>query len=76
AWGWARWLGRRPEDAPARSSRRAWRAWAINGAAALLSGVWMAGGIGVVGRGGAARGWLGREYDELLERVPLLGGWV
>ncbi|MCJ1476992.1 hypothetical protein MMC13_005663 [Lambiella insularis] len=77
-WGWAKWLGWTPEEANGddeeerqRGKRRRW--WVLNGVAALVAGVWMAGGLGVVGRGGAAGGWLGRQWDELYRRIPVLG---
>ena len=52
------------------------RRYALNGISAVLAGVWMAGGLGVVGRGGAASGWLAREYDMLYQKIPVLGGWM
>jgi len=48
------------------------RVWLLNGVAAAIAGVWMAGGLGVVGMAGPTEGWLGKEYDGLLQRVPLL----
>jgi len=32
----------------------------------------MAGGLGVVGRGGRAEGWVGKGYDVIYSRIPLL----
>ncbi|KAI9885323.1 MAG: Trimeric GatFAB AmidoTransferase(AdT) complex subunit [Watsoniomyces obsoletus] len=42
----------------------------------VLAGVWLAGGLGVVGRGGLVTGWVGRGYDELYKRIPLIGRWL
>ncbi|KAF2453375.1 hypothetical protein BDY21DRAFT_310812 [Lineolata rhizophorae] len=73
AWGWARWLGKRPEyiveGGVSGQKRRKRRWWAINMAWALLTGVWLAGGIAIVGRGGVAEGWIAREWDGLYGRI-------
>ena len=68
-WGIARWQGLMPHG----NDRRAKRWWTINGIAAALTGLWMAGGLGVVGLGGKASGWVGKGYDELYSKIPLLG---
>jgi hypothetical protein len=52
------------------------RVWILNGVATVIAGVWMAGGLGVVGMAGPAEGWLGKEYDGLLQRIPLLAKWL
>ncbi|MCJ1334939.1 hypothetical protein MMC09_000205 [Bachmanniomyces sp. S44760] len=79
-WGWARWLGLGPDGAGSQyemggedrevARRRSW--WAVSIVASLVMGVWVAGGLGVVGRGGAVGGWVGRGYDDLLRRIPIL----
>lgn len=79
-WGWARWLGWTPEQSKEvgverqMAKKRRW--YAINGVAGLVSALWMAGGFGVVGRGGEAGGWVGRMYDEMYQRIPLVGQWM
>ncbi|MCJ1316919.1 hypothetical protein MMC15_002240 [Xylographa vitiligo] len=76
-WGWGKWLGWTPEEVGweveerERGKRRRW--WVMNGVAAVVAGLWMAGGLGVVGRGGEMGGWLGRQYDGLYRRIPILG---
>ena len=79
-WGWARWLGWTPAQVVDRGVEGGWRRkqrwYAINGLSALLAGLWMAGGLGVVGQAGEAKGWLGREYDDLLTKIPVVGGWL
>ena len=50
--------------------KRRW--YGINGIAALITGVWLAGGLGVVGRAGKTVGWIGREFDDLYSKVPLM----
>lgn len=74
-WGWAKWLGLTPGgmgqlSRNGKKGSKKW--WVINGVAAWLAAVWMAGGIGVVGRGGRATGWVAKGWDELYARVPLL----
>jgi hypothetical protein len=69
-WGVARWNGWIPIGNDKKAKRR-W--WVINGIAAALAGLWAAGGLGIVGRGGLAEGWVGRGYDELYSKVPLVG---
>ncbi|KAK4971221.1 hypothetical protein LTR28_013432 [Elasticomyces elasticus] len=78
-WGWAKWLGWTQEHVThggvdgQRSRKRRW--YAINSVSALVAGLWLAGGLGVVGRGGETGGWIGREYDELLRSIPIVGDW-
>jgi hypothetical protein len=65
-WGWARWLGMAPFQVGHTDSevprqvvkKRRW--YGINGVAALVTGLWLAGGLGVVGRGGSTGGWIGK----------------
>ncbi|KAI9681543.1 MAG: hypothetical protein M1817_002828 [Caeruleum heppii] len=79
-WGAARWMG----WAPAQMSgvgqeaerRRRRRRWVVNAVSAVVAGLWMAGGLGVVGRGGETKGWLGRGYDALYRRIPVIGRWI
>lgn len=80
-WGWAKWLGYTPDQTTeqigayrARARKRRW--YILNAISALLAGIWLAGGLGVVGRGGRVGGWVGRGYDELYRRIPVLGRWL
>ncbi|KAJ5035085.1 uncharacterized protein L3040_008346 [Drepanopeziza brunnea f. sp. 'multigermtubi'] len=68
-WGIARWNGWVPVGKDKKARRRR---WAINGIAAAVTALWMAGGLGVVGRGGLTEGWIGRGYDEVYSKVPLV----
>lgn len=68
-WGAARWMGWLPRGHDKKAKRR-W--WAINGIWAITAALWMAGGLGVVGRGGKEEGWVGRGYDELYSKIPLV----
>lgn len=78
--GWARWLGLLPTQITSWSGdvmvRRKRRFYLVNGAAAAVAGLWLAGGLGVVARGGEATGWLAKEYDFLYSKIPLLGPYV
>lgn len=69
-WGVVKWMGWGPRGSEReRRSRR----WSINGAVAVITGVWAAGGLGVIARGGADEGWVGKGYDELYKLIPGLG---
>ena len=76
AWGAAQWLGWKPSQVglhaehKALSRKRRW--YGINGVAALVAGVWLAGGLGVVGRAGKTVGWIGREFDDLYAYIPFM----
>lgn len=54
--------------------KRRW--YVINAVAAAVTALWMAGGFGVIGRGGKAVGWLGRQYDEMYRSIPVVGRWM
>ncbi|TPX11342.1 uncharacterized protein E0L32_001160 [Thyridium curvatum] len=86
-WGWAKWLGladkagwigdmpvtsgNKAVDKATRKRRR--RVWmGINGFAALATLLWAAGGLGVVARAGPVQGWVGKLYDEMYDKLPLL----
>lgn len=79
-WGWAKYLSLTPGyvstsgEMGKAQRRRRW--WAVNAVAAVVAGMWMTGGMGVVGRAGATTGWVGREYDELYRSIPILGHWL
>ncbi|KAK8172158.1 hypothetical protein BKA80DRAFT_195371, partial [Phyllosticta citrichinensis] len=79
-WGAAKWNGWTPAQLvrPGYEGeiRRKRRWYVINGIAAALAGLWMAGGLGVVGQGGAATGWVARDYDNLFKSIPLVGQWL
>jgi hypothetical protein len=79
-WGWAKWLGLTPDQVTVMGpERRIWkkRRWyIINGLAAAVTGLWMAGGFGVLGRGGEAPGYVGRMYNEMYQSIPVIGRWM
>lgn len=75
-WGWARWLGLAPDQVTDMDSRRQMikkRRWyGFNAVSALVAGLWLAGSLGIVGRGGKTTGWIGKEFDELYNSMPLI----
>ncbi|KAH0543693.1 hypothetical protein FGG08_002009 [Glutinoglossum americanum] len=79
-WGGAHWLGWTPRGVTASATeglvQRKRRRFVLNTLSASVAGLWMLGGLGVVGRGGATGGWVGRGYDELYSQIPVLGRWV
>lgn len=80
--GVARWLGVTQEQVTEGGdygvAKRRRRGRVVNGVVAVVGGIWMAGGLGVVGRGGSGwgTGWEVRAWDEIYRRVPVLGGWL
>ena len=52
------------------------RDWMVNGVAALVAGAWIAGGLGVIGRGGSGEGWEARNWDRIYKAVPGLGRFM
>lgn len=79
-WGWAKYLNFTPVQVTQGGQegrmirKRRW--YLINAASALVTALWMAGGLGIVGRGGEVSGWVGREYDELYQSIPVIGKWL
>ncbi|KAI9747422.1 MAG: hypothetical protein M4579_007468 [Chaenotheca gracillima] len=74
--GWAKWMGWAPEQvgdgiSVGSASQKRRRRWLTHVVSAFVASLWMAGGLGVVGRGGAAKGWIGRGWDDLYARIPL-----
>ncbi len=68
-WGISRWNGWVLSGSDRKAKRR-W--WTINGASVGLAILWMTGGLGIVARGGKATGWIGKDYDLLYSRIPLM----
>ncbi|KIV89613.1 hypothetical protein PV10_06999 [Exophiala mesophila] len=50
-----------------------WRGRLINSVAALTAAVWIAGGLGVIGRSGMGVGWEAKNWDNIYKAVPLIG---
>lgn len=73
-WGAAKWMDLAPPvnwrrttiDKKLRTSRsRAW--WGIHAIAVSLTGLWAAGGLGVVAAAGRAEGWIGKVYENIYQ---------
>ncbi len=79
-WGWGKWIGFSPaqvtEGGIYGQLRRKRRWYALNSASLAVTALWLAGGFGIVGRAGEVPGWVGREYDELYQRIPIIGAWM
>ncbi|ETN43129.1 uncharacterized protein HMPREF1541_02287 [Cyphellophora europaea CBS 101466] len=63
-------------DYGARKRRR--RGWIVNALSAVVAGAWIAGGLGVVGRGkdGGWQSWETANWDRIYKAVPLVGRWM
>ncbi|KAI8937321.1 hypothetical protein NX059_006528 [Plenodomus lindquistii] len=76
-WGAAKWLGLTPSQVKSTEEQRDLvrkRRWyVLNGLSAGLTALWLAGGLGVVGRDGKMVGWVGKEYDDLYRYIPIIG---
>lgn len=53
--------------------RKKWRGRIINGIATLSAAIWVAGGLGVIGRSGKGTGWEANNWDKIYKAVPLVG---
>jgi hypothetical protein len=67
-WGISRWNNWTPVGNDKKAKKR-W--WTISGITAALASLWL-GGLEVMARGGKADGWIGKGYDVLYSKVPLL----
>jgi len=54
--------------------RKRW--WIVHGIAALGTATWLAGGLGIVGRGGRGSGWESKNWDDIYRNVPVIGCWL
>ncbi|KAH7045306.1 hypothetical protein B0J12DRAFT_603581 [Macrophomina phaseolina] len=79
-WGWAKWLGWNPASVVQGGAegllRRKRRWYGINAVAAAVAGLWLWGGVGVVGQGGPATGWVAKDYDALFKSIPYFGQYL
>ncbi|KAF2157149.1 hypothetical protein K461DRAFT_273284 [Myriangium duriaei CBS 260.36] len=79
-WGMAKWLRLAPTQIAGigregqLAKKKRW--WLVNATTTVIAGIWLAGGLGVIGRGGEASGWVAREYEELYKAIPLIGKWM
>jgi tRNA (guanine26-N2/guanine27-N2)-dimethyltransferase len=54
--------------------RKMW--WIVHGISALGTAIWLAGGLGIVGRGGRGSGWESKNWDDIYRNVPVIGCWL
>ncbi|EGC45475.1 conserved hypothetical protein [Histoplasma capsulatum var. duboisii H88] len=86
--GWAWWMGYKTEMTETGKSRGPnggvlgsmdWRRrsrnvrWVVIGVSATGIALWLAGGLGVLGRGELGMGWEAKGWDKIYKEVPLLG---
>lgn len=57
-----------------RQKKRRW--WIINGLVIAGTGLWLAGGLGVIGEGGPGSGWEAKNWDMIYSQVPLIGKYL
>lgn len=70
-WGAAKYQGwSQITSVASKQGKRRW--WLLNGVAVAVAALWMAGGLGVVGKGGLGTGWMAQLWDEIYARVPLV----
>lgn len=50
--------------------------WVVNGIAAVGAALWLAGALGIVGRGGEGSGWEAQGWNEMYSHVPGIGQWL
>jgi len=54
--------------------RKMW--WIVHVISALGTAIWLAGGLGIVGRGGRGSGWESKNWDDIYRNVPVIGCWL
>ncbi|PLB44664.1 N2,N2-dimethylguanosine tRNA methyltransferase [Aspergillus steynii IBT 23096] len=57
-----------------RRQRKMW--WTVNGLAAVGASIWLAGALGIVGRSEQGSGWEVNGWNEIYNRVPIIGSWL
>ncbi|KAF7713542.1 Uncharacterized protein PECH_000560 [Penicillium ucsense] len=68
------YLGQPENQDRVKSQRKMW--WVVNGVAAMGAAVWLAGGLGIIGRAGRGAGWEASGWDQLYSHVPVIGAWL
>lgn len=68
------YLGYMESEEQLKRRRRMW--WVVNGIAAFGASVWLAGALGIVGRGGPGSAWEAKNWDHLYRSVPVIGEWL
>ena len=68
------YLGHTESEEQVKRKRKMW--WIVNGVAALGTTVWLAGALGIIGRGGQGSGWEASGWNEIYKQVPIFGPWL
>ncbi|GAB1197281.1 hypothetical protein APSETT444_006574 [Aspergillus pseudonomiae] len=68
------YLGHTESEEQVKRKRKMW--WIVNGVAALGATVWLAGALGIIGRGGQGSGWEASGWNEIYKQVPIFGPWL
>ncbi|KAL2005037.1 hypothetical protein VTN00DRAFT_2887 [Thermoascus crustaceus] len=68
------YLGYMESPEQTKRKNRMWRI--VHGIAAVGTAIWLAGALGVVGRGGPGSGWEAKNWDALYRSVPVISGWL
>ncbi|KAF3401997.1 hypothetical protein F1880_009724 [Penicillium rolfsii] len=68
------YLGYPENEVKAKRQRKMW--WVVNGIAAAGAALWLAGALGIVGRGGEGAGWEAQGWNEMYSHVPVIGAWL
>jgi tRNA (guanine26-N2/guanine27-N2)-dimethyltransferase len=50
--------------------------WLVHGIAGLVTAIWLAGGLGIVGRAGSGSSWEVKSWDQFYASVPVIGDWL
>lgn len=59
-----------------RSQRRNKSKWIVYGVATAGTVFWLAGSLGIVGRGGAGTAWEAKNWNQIYSQVPLISKWL
>lgn len=68
------YLGYLESEEQIKKRRKMW--WIVNGIAALGASVWLAGALGIVGRGGHGSAWEATSWDAMYRTLPIIGDWL
>ncbi|KAJ5151773.1 hypothetical protein N7492_010068 [Penicillium capsulatum] len=68
------YLGHPINQDHAKRQRKRW--WVVNGVAAVGAAFWLAGALGIVGRGGKGTGWEAQGWNDMYRQVPVIGEWL
>ncbi|KAK1139344.1 RNA methyltransferase tRNA(m5U54)methyltransferase [Aspergillus melleus] len=57
-----------------RRQRKMW--WTVNGLAAMGFSIWLGGALGIIGQSGQVSGWEVNGWNEIYNRIPIIGSWL